>query len=528
MAWVAKSQKEILKLIKNKQDKEKMESVMDSAGNVAIWNIDSNKFQWPKLNAKGKVLPLVIQTEPESVKLIQGGFRNDVDKVSGKQGEIELAINGYQLVKFRANNNLQYAPSPFTRGTSDLSSALRTKLQEKGSAYIFDLAINKDRVYKSWKDFKFKYNAEAYKGLKKIWKDDANLDDVEPEWMINFFKQHKVLLPKVGDAKFHDVNRDGGFMEFIEQFVIDEFGHLINSKKDNWNPADVWLVRDEEAIKRQIKDEISTSIYGSGNKESNASAEIQLSQLNYIMRQLFKQKRLMGISLKKVDGPKATYVAVNVSTKFLERVTQISKMGSFTFGKSGDVRPICNMDTKRSTKGTVVWDTDDCRIRTKAGSKTYDFQIKRNVTSSSKIKYDNLKFEPTEAGKGGARMGKAATFLVRQLLLNQGVDFINDNTNAIYPRNSDEFDPAMERTYKTKLQKISSSVELGVDVDEAISNIKAVFRDHPDQANSKLMQITFLHKLFSTTEDKRNKIATDMVFFAAKMGKRFGPHGKIY
>ena len=537
MAAVAKTKDDILNIIKEKKDKDRMKVLMESAGNVATWNADQF-LRWPKVNNKGKVLAIVIMTEPESVKSIQGKHRNDKDKTAGKIGEIQFTINGLQIVKFRASENLKYATSAFSRGTQSVSAHLRTKLQEKGSALVFDLAINKDRVFDKWQDLKYKYNGEAYNGLKKIWKDDASLDDVESEWMINFYKQHKALLPRVGSNKFHSVNRDGGFMEFIEQFVIDEFGHILKgggggkAQKDNWNPADIWLVNDEDKIIEHIKKEIGSSIYGSGNKQSTASAEIQLRQLNYIMRQLFKQKKLMGISLKKVDGKTAKYVEVNVSTKFLEKVSQISKMGSYQLGQTGQEQPLCNMDVKEGKRNNQwVWDSDDCRIRVRARSKLYDFQIKRNVTSSSKLSYDNLKFEPTEQGKGGARMGKAATFLVEELLHNEGVPFKNDKNDPKYPKTYELFDERQEQDYKNKLENIKrAGVDIGVSVEDAITNLKLVFQEGnaPDAANSKLMQITFMDTIMSASMDKRNKIATDLVFMAGKMGARFGPHGKIY
>ena len=226
MAAVARTKDDILKIIAEKKDKERMKTLMESAGNVATWNADQF-LKWPKVNNKGKILAIVIMTEPESVKSIQGKHRNDKDKTAGKMGEIQFTINGLQVVKFRASENLKYATSPFSRGTQSVSAHLRTKLQEKGSALVFDLAINKDRVFDKWQDLKYKYNGEAYKGLKKIWKDDANLDDVESEWMINFYKQHNALLPRVGSNKFVSVNGDGGFMELFEKFVIDEFGHIL-------------------------------------------------------------------------------------------------------------------------------------------------------------------------------------------------------------------------------------------------------------------------------------------------------------
>ena len=52
--------------------------------------------------------------------------------------------------------------------------------------------------------------------------------------------------------------------------------------------------------------------------------------------------------------------------------------------------------------------------------------------------------------------------------------------------------------------------------------------NYPGAGNSKLMQISWLHKLYSLDQLKRDKIGTDMFFYASKTGKRFGPHGKIY
>jgi hypothetical protein len=207
-------------------------------------------------------------------------------------------------------------------------------------------------------------------------------------------------------------------------------------------------------------------------------------------------------------------------------------MGSYQLGQTGQEQPLCNMEVKEGSKNNQwVWDSDDCRIRVRARSKLYDFQIKRNVTSSSRLSYDNLKFEPTEQGKGGARMGKAATFLVEELLANEGVPFKNDKNDPMYPKTYELFDERKEQEYKIKLENIKrAGVNIGVSVEDAITNLKLVFQEGnaPDAANSKLMQITFMDTIMSASMEKRNKIATDLVFMAGKIGARFGPHGKIY
>ena len=522
MAWVYQTIEEIVKPIKGKEDKKTLKSILEVADDDTDWNADSNKWGgWPTTKQQK------LRCDMQSIKKIKTwSFNSSVGrelKVSGKTNQIVFKV-GEQEVTFEGSDKLTSSQKPFAKGTGSLSSALQTKLQEKGSAYIFDLAINKNRVYNKWIHIKTKNNGEAYEGLKKIWKDDGGLDDVEDTWIINFFKQHKELLPEVGSTKFTDVQRDGGFMDFIEDFVIKNYGKLINSKKDNWNPADIWLIREESKIIQQIKDACG------GKKTSTASAEIQLSQLNAIMRQLWKQKFLMGISLKKIDGAKATFKKVNVSTKFLERVTQISKMGEYTVQTAGALKPLCNLNTEDDGKGGKKWESDDCRIRVKGGSKSWDFQIKRNVTSSSKLKWDNLKFEPTEGGKGGARMGKASVFLLSDLFEAQGVDFKNDKKNAEYPYEESDWTTSKQQKYKTKITKLMGhGVDCGVDdAQVAVDNMTEVFKTHPDAANSKCMQVSYMLAMFSLNKEKRNKVGTDMVFYASKEGKRFGPHGKIY
>tara|TARA_B100001996_G_scaffold49604_1_gene35547 strand:- start:5001 stop:6593 length:1593 start_codon:yes stop_codon:yes gene_type:complete len=530
MAWVYKSQEDILKTIKDKEENKIMTSIMDVADDDTDWNVDHVKWKWPEPKNK----KLTVKCDNDTLKQLKSFSYGSVGKklkTEGKTGQVTFIV-GKQLVLFKGDNKIQSSQRPFSRGTKSVSAALRTKLQEKGTAKIFDLAINSDRVYRKWSDIKTKYNGEAYDELKRIWKDDAGLDDVEDEWMINFFKQHKAILPEVGDAKFHDVNRDGGFMEFIEDFVVKEYKSIIKGKKDNWNPADIWLIKDEEKIKGQIRD-------ACGGNKSSASAAIQLAQLNSIMRQLWNQKFLMGISLKKVDGAKATFKKVNISQKFLQKVERISQMGEYTVGTSGMHTPLCKLTIENDNKtlsstGDLIqgdgmaWSSDDCRIRVQGGRSSWDFQIKRNVTSSSRLKYDNLKFEPTQKGYGGARMGKAAVFLIEELFDAQGLKFKNDK--KLFPQDSNGFNLAQQRLYRMKISRMKRhNVDIGgIEPQQAVDNLIEVFKHHPDSANSKCMQISYMNAMFSLPKDKRDKVGTDMVFYASKEGKRFGPHGKIY
>ena len=53
------------------------------------------------------------------------------------------------------------------------------------------------------------------------------------------------------------------------------------------------------------------------------------------------------------------------------------------------------------------------------------------------------------------------------------------------------------------------------------------FSSQPHVANSKLMQIEFLHQVLSLNHEQRSKLLRDMLYIAMKAGHRYGPFGKI-
>ena len=154
---------------------------------------------------------------------------------------------------------------------------------------------------------------------------------------------------------------------------------------------------------------------------------------------------------------------------------------------------------------------------------TYNFQIQGNDTS----KVSNLKFEPTEKGASSARMGKAPVAMVGMLLKDLKVDFENDHRK--YPKTSAEFNKQLADYKKIFNTLKSKGVKLGEnDTDTAMANISAVFLSKPHAATSKLMGMKFVHAVATMPKKKRDEFMTDMVFIAAKKGKRFGPFGKLY
>ena len=210
---------------------------------------------------------------------------------------------------------------PVAAGDGKVSDATMTRMQELGSAWIFKRAIQDNEVFNSAKDIR--NDKVTFDEIKKIWKRAGKVnwvDEVDGQWLENFYKQQEVLIRKIGKPSFTLFTRDGKrsdaiqfrwqrhspkpFMEWVSDLIKTEFEI---GQKDNWSPADIWLIRNEKKWKREIM-----RIWGN-RKNSKGSLESELARFNALFRRLYQTRQIMGISLKKV-GKTATFKEVNVPT----------------------------------------------------------------------------------------------------------------------------------------------------------------------------------------------------------------------
>jgi len=90
---------------------------------------------------------------------------------------------------------------------------------------------------------------------------------------------------------------------------------ILPDKKDNWNPSDIWMVKkgykgvDILDLCKKIK-----------------SGEEPFQELNNLLKQLFEDRKLIGISLKQVTSNKATFKKIEVNLD----VTKTIKFKSIT------------------------------------------------------------------------------------------------------------------------------------------------------------------------------------------------------
>ena len=373
------------------------------------------------------------------------------------------------------------------------SAAELTKMQELGSAWIFRRALNDNVKYNSpddiRKDKKFSELVEIYPAI-------------NDSWIKAYYAQQKRILQEFSGTKFTEFTRDGGFMDFITKLVAQKFKI---PKKDSWDPADIWCVCNETKVISEIKNAMT--------KEGMAS----IVELNAIMRTLYKERKLVGVSLKLISGKEAKYEEVNLDESLFPDVK------NYNFDVS-------SMKCFLGLKNGLFFETQDCRVVVDVVEddkpQKIDFQIKPNTTSE----LANLKFEPTMKGASAARLGKTPLDKLATLLKKYDVDFVNNYKK--YPRSSSEFnDPSSIEYAKMAFDHIKQKkVDVGNcrTADEMIKNFQVVFTKDPHIATSKLMQLNFLYHVTSLPKERMDDLFTDMTFLAQKKGREFGPFGKLY
>ena len=430
-----------------------------------------------------------------------------------------------QLIKFMKTGKVM------TSTGGRVSEATMTRIQEIGTARVLRHAM-KGANHDLTTVAKIKADDVVMDNLREVFKRIGDIDEVDDDWLHNFAAQNRIVLDKIKRRDFQHFNREGGFMDFISDFLRKQFKI---HPKDNWNPADIWLIHNETQKMNFIKDAMQAPKEGDVTK-GRWRVSAKLDQLNKIFRDWFDSEELMGLSLKKVTAKNADWKVYNTNDDFFNDIG--SKFMSFESAQ-------CFMDLE-TKKGVRTFASQDTRLLVRDGPKggpgtIYDFQIKAN--SSSKL--DNLKYEPTQHGASAARMGKATVEYVENLLkLYVGDKFKKSNSDPEYARNADTF-----ANQKTKwVKRIDTLISKGVTVESdkykgstldgeaCYDKIMTVFGTQYWVANSKLMQISWLSLVMSlqgnntdsNAGDQLDEFCTDMVYLASKAGPRYGPFAKVF
>jgi len=555
----------------SKDVRNRWEEIFSAVGPDAEFYNDFSKWGMLKFpnrsGSTGNPNQIVIKTHASTVNKIINLYRRDGRKKTLWKGEQNKNV----IIKFKESNweqEVKFQASgikPRAASGKKISDTTFTAMQELGSAWILYVAFQEgkkgfnsgDEIRKDTRKWGTK-RLTTYGVLQDIWKELGDTNGPDDEWLDNFVAQSKAVLGDsiAGKGEYTEFTRGyrhssvggpgkayrlpfmkGGwtFMEYITNFVRTNFGI---TQKDNWNPADIWMIKDEAKHRKVINERCRTK----GKSDPTADGKLQL--LNEIMRGLYLSSDIVGVSLKKVSGNTARYEAINVTESFL----QSREIGNpNTVGYEFELAT-CPLGTKQTKDGGVTLETQDSRFfivdyggdnaRKKA---TYNFQIKGNNSRG----FGGLKYEATQEGYGAARLGKATVEYVEKLLRDKGINF--STSTSQYPQTLEAFDKRVQDEYARYLRELNALPEfqmspVGKDkkagyeqatVEQAIDNLMMLFTTEPYVANSKLQQIKWLHSVlvtFRRTAGKEgfNRFCTELVFLSKKEGRSYGPFGKVY
>ena len=540
MSWVNLSPLRFVQSFKTKKNKETAFAVMKVTG---VEGFDLTKFRiddsfmngefivMPNFNARRTGLSkITIKTSSAIINKIITAYRNKPNIGNYRSGQ-EVEINFAQNYSFKGKKLpqevkfVQTSKLNVNAAGQKVSAAARTAMSELGVLWVMRQAIQNNKKFNSADDIK--KDNETWNELVKIWTLIGKIPDgPEDEWLDTFYQSNRAFLREISSPSFTEFNRgkyhannttytipgsdkSDSFMEYISDFINKNYGI---SKKDNWNPADIWLIKNKDKWKRQIEESCKYD-----GPKSSPSAMANLEQLNSILRSAYNSHEIIGISLKKMTkGQEMIYVAINTTEKFIadrgdaDFKKQFAYSGAYSYFDEGTKGPI--------SQETVILCAKD----------KISFQVKAN--SSSDRSGSGLKYEGTERPRIGARLGKATVSLVVDLMGNYGLDF--DTSKNSYPFSSEDF-AKKKNDYVNKLKFIADK---GVSLykttrltpEQAADNLEYTFLSQPWVANSKCQQITWLDKVLHLKPDDLNNFLADMVFLSKKEGKGYGPFGKIY
>tara|TARA_B100001564_G_C20631955_1_gene667662 strand:- start:300 stop:1703 length:1404 start_codon:yes stop_codon:yes gene_type:complete len=131
----------------------------------------------------------------------------------------------------------------------------------------------------------------------------------DDEWAKTFKLQAESVKKYLKSKREYEYSRDKGIMPVIETFVKKFCGV---TQMNNWNPADIYLVKKTQIKKIEKKLEEISKIPG--------NPAVRLDSLNEYMVDQFKAKKLIGISLKKIETDKVKLEESNIGLNRVEKI----------------------------------------------------------------------------------------------------------------------------------------------------------------------------------------------------------------
>ena len=373
-----------------------------------------------------------------------------------------------------------------------------TAIQEEGSTIIFNQVLDGN------KDFKDEESILADKDTRDLlevcFKQKGNWVSRLEDWTWTYWQQQHELFKKYKNPDWSPFVYGKDKEDFVTFFT-----KLIREVKSNgvsvgsyptWNPSDVWAAYKVDKVKEDI--------------EKAMEKGKTLGELNGTLIRLFKEEKLVGISLKKVlYGQDANLKLVNIDTATM-RLGEVDAYGM----------PQIKLQIGNIFEGETV------TTYIKFGNND-DFAV--NINNPKKDRGSNLTFNTHIKKTPAAQGGQAPVAEVEKLLKSNGskTTFVNDWHN--YPLDEDTFMSKENQKEYKKMYKLVSETYKGPKPkyekwQEFISNLYQT--NKPFIATAKLMHLHFFYDAINNY-GRKVEFWTDLLYAGMKMGKRYAPHAKI-
>ena len=415
-----------------------------------------------------------------------------IDRVYNEQTTIAAVVGEgsrkKETVKFRIIKESQGGVIP-------------TVIQESGTTIIFNQVLRHNVKFNKKEDIL--NHPETSKSLKRVF---GSYKDRLRDWTHTYFEQQQAFLTKYADSRWDEF--EYGQKDFVT-FFRDQIKNVVRSLDTlkpvgdytTWNPSDIWAVYEKSKVQQTIKDNILPKTQS-------------LVELNSILINLFKEEKLVGISLKKVAPKKgATIKLVNIDTKSM----MIGKVEKF---KMKDIKfELDNIAIGETITNTIKMgmDVDFKIIISKAGSRS---------------KASNLSFNTFIKETPAAQGGQAPVKFVIELMKRKGSAITFTNENSMYPTSAEQFFKTTGSGYSIKhfekwYKVVEKHISKRVTYDDFVELICDLYKkDKQFIAQSKLMSLHFFYDTLRN-HDKNVEFWTDLLYLGMKVGERFAPHAKI-
>jgi len=374
-----------------------------------------------------------------------------------------------------------------------------TKIQEKGTTDVFNRVLRENEKYNSIEDMR--KDGKLMSTLRSTFT-NTHVDKID-DWMNTYFNQQDLFFMKeYAPSKwstFEYHNQD--FVHFFQDFIKKVKTHEGNPVGDytTWNPSDIWAVYDKVKVNLAIDKAFANDV-----------DDPQLSTLNNLLIKLMGESKLVGISLKKIEGTGAHLEKMNITP-------QSMKLAEVIELKMSDIDLQLDNIVQQEKVTTYI-----------KFAKTHTM----NINLNDKKKFGNLSFN-TQVKGTAAQGGQAPVKLVEKLLTAQGSskEFKNDHSDKRYPKNADDFwDGAKNWQKKYEFVKTKTNSSSWPSWEDFNKYLTIFYKDKkPQLAVSKMMQIDFYYDAFhnysSLKESADFWIA--LLHLGMKVGDRFAPHAKI-